>query len=572
MKSARPRKPKRQHQVETTPAAIISVFCKDGAVELGQGLNRLGLRVISSGGTAKTLAAADVKCVEVSKVTGFPEMLDGRVKTIHPVIAAGILAMNTADHTAQLKQRGIARIKLVCVNLYPFANTVASGASHTDIIEKIDIGGVLLLRAAAKNADQGVVVLCDPADYALVLKAMEENAGEVPLEMRMILAQKVFDATAVYDAAIATYLAKHYDIEPTRYLALKPVRELRKAENDYQGPSTLCRDLMAPGDDPLAWDKWRFVEGNPGHVNLCGADAALKVMSRLCEACQANFNGVHPYITIACKHGNPCGLGVDWKDPCLSIERAMIGDKDAVMGAEIMCNFRIDGEEAIRIHTVLKSLREKVKRDLWGVDVICAAEFSEAAISLLSTRSTGRHLLANLAMVDPFMAPQDCEVRLIRGGALIQKPANFIFTPDQVQEWIGFRRLEPDELLTQLISWIVAWEGVSNSVALAKDLALIGTGLGQQDRRCAAKLALMRAKDAGHDPRGSFFGSDGFFPFANSKPGELPEAIELLTEAGCIGGVVPADGKRWNEVRDFCRQHNLLVAALDAKLRGFAKH
>jgi len=364
MKKAAPRK--RKVKVPPKPLALISVSDKTGLEFVAGALVDLGYEVVSTGGTHKAISGASIPCLPIEKVSGVREFLDGRVKTLGHRVSAGILAKRSSrKHMQQLRRRGIRPVDVIVVNLYQFAQTVAKpGATHDEIIEQIDIGGVTLLRAAAKNYGSGVIVIGDPADYTELITALQQ--GEVSEEQRMKWAMKAFRQTTIYDATIWQYFTGFFGT-PGRAMFLEPVRDLRKPENGYQGKSVLCRDLLAPADDPLAWPNWHFVEGNPGHVNLCGADSALRVMCRLAEAFRRNFNGRVPFIVVAAKHGNPCGVGVDWDDPNLAIERAMAGDKDAVMGAEVMCNFVVDGEQAIRIHTVLKKMREKVKRDLWGV-------------------------------------------------------------------------------------------------------------------------------------------------------------------------------------------------------------
>lgn len=556
---------------EVKPRAIISVTDKTGVADLARGLVERGYEIVSTGGTYKHLREQGVKCLKIEAVTGVREFLDGRVKTINHKVAAGILAKRISDHLAQLRVRHIRTIDIVVCNLYEFAKAVASGKTHDEIIEAIDIGGIVLLRAAAKNYDQGLVVMSDPADYERLLEALRQGNGTIDEALRQEFATKVFLLTAMYDATIWQYLSG-LNGHGGKALLLSPVRELRKPENGDQGKSVMSRNLMLPDDDPLAWHRWHFVAGNPGHVNLCGADSALRVMCRLAEACRRNFRQV-PKIAIACKHGNPCGLGASFESSDEALELCMTGDGDAVMGSEIMVNFELSGEQAIRIHAVLERWRTKVGRNLWGADVICAPNYTEAAKTLLTLRANERHLLANPALSDPVMSKQDVEIRPIRGGALVQGAANFVLRFDEVKEMLGSPRFDRDAWLTVLIAWVVAWEGVSNSVVLAKNRQLIGTGLGQQDRRGAAKLALLRASDAGHDVSGSIIGSDGFFPFAEAAPdSNLPEAIEMLADAGCIGVVVPADGKRWQEVKAFIEKRGLIGVILDASHRGFAKH
>lgn len=567
------RKPRRSRQRSTSEPpklqALISVTDKTGVVQLARALVQW-FAIVSTGGTYAAIKNGGVKCRQVARVTGFPECFDGRVKTIHPKILGGILARRIAKHEKQLKRFEIGRFRIVVVNLYDFMKKALDpNATQQEIVESIDIGGVLLLRAAAKAYAEGVIVVCDPADYSAVIDAIDEH-GNIPDELRLHLAQKAFQLTATYDAAICQYLGKLCGLT-MRSIFLEHVHTLRKAENDDQG-TALVLATAASKSDPLAWRNWTYTSGNLGSVNLCGGDSTLSIMCRLAEAFRKYFDKV-PHIVIACKHGNPCGLGVDWDDKGLAIERAMFGDPVAVMGAEIMANFTFTGEEAAFVNTVPKRAWATVGRKLWGPDVIFTAGYSQIAESLLTTRDPERHLMTNPALADPFMSPEPEMRRPIRGGEIIQGAPTFIFHPSATQEWIGdFGTVSRDDIATLLIAWVVAWEGVSNSITLAKDLMLIGAGLAQQDRRGATKLAFTRAEDAGHSVEGAWWASDGFLPFAKAVAGGLPETPEMFFKAGCRGGVVPADGRRWIEVREFLKESGMTVAILDKSHRGFRKH
>ncbi len=573
-KKAAPKK-KAKPKPPPKPRALITVFNKDGIVEQAAGLVDAGFEIISTGGTFKTLIDGGVPCIPVTRITNFPECFDGRVKTINPMILGPILAMTTKEHEVQMYKLKMQRISVVFVDLYPFVETLTKeGVTHADIIEKIDIGGILLIRAAAKNADCGIVIVCDPADRGRVIAEIKKH-GEVSPELRQELQSKAFRVSALYDAAIHAYLEQRRTGNIVTFEMHEQIRECRKAENDDQGPAIMMKKVGYDLDsDPLAWPNWTVVNGNPGYINWADGDETLKVICRLAEAFRRNFPGRKvPFITIACKHGNPCGVGVSWKNRSDSIVRAMFGDPTAVMGAEVMTNFHITGQEAAVIHVVPKDAWQKVGRKYWGPDVVFAPSFNSAAESLLSAREPQRHLVANPALEDPQMAPEEFVSRPIRGGKLRQKTPTFVFDKKKVATWVNAREFSDDELATLLIAWVVGWCGVSNSVVLAKDLMLIGTGLGQQDRRGAFKLAVIRAQDAGNDPTESFGASDGFLPFAENIDGKgLPEAAEQLVAIGCRGIVVPADGNRLQEVKAYLEQHGITAAMVDRIHRGFAKH
>ncbi|MFA5021126.1 MAG: hypothetical protein WC517_03645 [Patescibacteria group bacterium] len=553
--------------------ALLSVFCKKNIVPFAQALIALDYKIVSSGGTAKHLAAAGIAVTDVAKITGYPPILGHRVVTLHPKIHGGILAK--LEHEAELRQLRMHRFSLVCVDLYPVWEALTDpNATISQVAEFTDIGGPTMIRGAAKNFENGVTVICDPADRTRVIIQLCEQ-DEVSSELRQELASKVFNLMARYDAAIYHFLAKD-DPQRTIFSAMQPVSMMRKGESDIQSPAFLCRDLMA-ADHPLAWPNWEKVASNPGYVNLCGGDRTLWLMCRLIETFRRNFNGKVPHIAIACKHGNPCGLGVDWDDPCVALKKAMRGDPDAVMGSEVMVNFLITSEAAIWLNTVPEELRSKVGRSSWGPDVIFAPSFADSAKNLLTSRKQSRVLLANQLLYNPGWPLRKLVVRPVLGGALVQPAPNFVLEPAIIDECVGFgwEALTVEEKTNLIIAWSVAWEGVSNSATLVNDQMLLSAGLGQQARHTAFWLTIERAKMADHQDllAGSSAGSDGFFPFAQSKPGSKSlEATEMLQRIGCRSVVVPADGERWQEVRQFLLDSGIKVVAVNRKSRGFSQH
>ena len=557
--------------VEAPPGAIISVFYKNGAVELAKKLAACGLRVISSGGTAKVLRAESVPCVEVSAVTGFPEMLDGRVKTIHPVIAAGILAMNKPDHLTQLAEHGIARIKVVCVNLYPFAQTVAKGLSLAEVIEMIDIGGVLLLRAAAKNADQGVIVLCDPADYQRVMDAMDEH-GEVPLELRQELAQKVFQTTAVYDATIAAYLAKQYNIAGTDLiLALDRVFDLAYGPNPHQQPVSL---FSTGGDYELAPSRFESVEGiKPSCNNLDDLHTLRETMTRLASVFPAKLHS----FALAAKHVNVCGAGIakgKSNDAIAEAVKSMIeGDEVAIHGGVLLFNFHVTVEIAdLLLHYHMANGQRRI------LDAIFAPGADDEAINMLSRKHGKCRVMLNPALAGELpMDPTWPLVHVGGGDYTHYPPSQFVLSFDDPElQIVGARRPEMEDCLK--VGWAIGSQAKSNTITIVRqrqtgDVAvyeLEGNGCGRMDRVGAAELAVriyQRSEDA--KPEDQQVGlqnaaaySDSFMPFS--------DAGKVLHKAG-IEVMFASSGS----VNDRTVQEELTAAGMtlylmpDKKCRGF---
>jgi len=492
--------------------ALISVFDKTGLVELARGLARLGVEMVSTGGTLAALRAEGLPVTAVAEVTGFPEILGGRVKTLHPRIHGGILAKRSdPEHERQLAEHKIDPIDLVIVNLYPFQKTVASGASFDETVEMIDVGGPTMVRAAAKNfADVAVVV--DPADYAAVLKALDEGEGVVPAELRHRLAVKAFRHTQAYDAAIAEWLAgttetaaserfpAHLQVELTRTL------ELRYGENPHQGGAVYARS-----GGPGVLGGFRQLQGKElSWNNLLDADAARKMAALLSE----------PAVVIV-KHNNPCGVGRG-ADLVEAYRRALATDPVSAFGSIIALNRPADGALAAAL------------ADLF-VEVLLAPGFDAAARDRFAAKRNLR--LLECPLYQP--SAKDLELRPVDGGFLAQPPDAL---PDDPAAWTCPTRRQPtpEERRALDLAWQVCRYVKSNAIVVANADQTVGIGAGQMSRVDSCRLATEKAREHGLSLAGTAAASDAFFPFR--------DGLDALAKAGITAIVHPGGSKRDDEV------------------------
>jgi phosphoribosylaminoimidazolecarboxamide formyltransferase/IMP cyclohydrolase len=498
--------------------ALLSVSDKSGLVEFARGLAGLGIELVSTGGTARHLTEAGLAVTPVSDVTGFPEMLDGRVKTLHPRVHGGLLAdRSKPEHLAALDQHGIGRIDVVAVNLYPFRQTAADPtATPAEIVEMIDIGGPSMVRSAAKNF-AGVTVVVDPMDYPDVLQELERGRGVVPLELRRALARKAFGHTAAYDTAIAAWFAAETP-EPDTFPALLSLdleRELvpRYGENPHQeaavyrvmgGPGILGGMVQVQGKE-LSWN------------NLLDADAARKLVALFDEP-----------AAVIVKHNNPCGVGRGPELP-VAYGRALACDPVSAFGSIVAVNRPLDGP-------VVDAMA-----DLF-IEVLVAPAADEEALARLSERRNLRVLVS--PPYEP--APGDVELRALDGGFLAQRPDG---ERDPVAGWSCPTRRQPtpEERRALEFAWSVCRYVKSNAIVVANGDQTIGIGAGQMSRVDSCRLAVGKAV---LPVAGAVAASDAFFPFA--------DGLEVLAEAGVTAVVQPGGSKRDDEV----------VAAADA--RGIA--
>jgi phosphoribosylaminoimidazolecarboxamide formyltransferase / IMP cyclohydrolase len=492
--------------------ALVSVSDKRGVVELAKVLAELGVEILSTGGTAKELAAAGIVVKQVSAHTGAPEILDGRVKTLHPKIHGGLLGRDTEGHRAEMKANAIEPIDLVVVNLYPFESTIAKGVAFDEAIENIDIGGPSMLRSAAKNHER-VAVVVDPADYGEVIAELRADKAVSPVR-RLQLARKAFAHTAAYDTAIATWMNDELAPDPQwwpRYagLALERAAVLRYGENPHQKAALYVDPAVAgglAGASQLAGKEMSF-------NNYVDADAAYRMVSDFAD----------PAVAVV-KHSNPCGIAVgapDAADPVADAHRkANACDPVSAFGGVIAVN-----------RPVTVAMAEQVAEVF--TEVLVAPGFLEGSLDVLTARKSLRLLVVAGAR------PAGVEFREISGGVLAQQADRLDAPGDDAAAW----RLTAGEQVDErtLADLLFAWRAVrgvkSNAVLLARDRASVGVGMGQVNRVDAARLAVQRAGDRA---AGAVAASDAYFPF--------PDGLEVLAEAGVRAVVQPGGSVRDPEV------------------------
>ncbi|XUL90547.1 bifunctional phosphoribosylaminoimidazolecarboxamide formyltransferase/IMP cyclohydrolase [Streptomyces galilaeus] len=484
--------------------ALVSVYDKTGLEELARGLHEAGVELVSTGSTAGRIAAAGVPVTKVEELTGFPECLDGRVKTLHPKVHAGILAdLRLESHRQQLDELGVAPFDLVVVNLYPFRETVASGASPDECVEQIDIGGPSMVRAAAKN-HPSVAVVTSPARYADVLNAVQN--GGFDLTTRKRLAAEAFQHTASYDVAVASWFASAYapvdESQFPDFLGGTWEREntLRYGENPHQ-PAALYVDASGGG---LA--KAEQLHGKEmSYNNYTDTDAARR----------AAYDHAEPCVAII-KHANPCGIAVG-SDVAEAHRKAHACDPLSAFGGVIAVN-----------RPVSKELAEQVAEIF--TEVIVAPDYEEGALEALAKKKNIRVLKA------PGGPANAVEFKAIDGGALLQVTDRLQADGDDPANWTlaTGEALSEAELADLAFAWKACRAVKSNAILLAKDGASVGVGMGQVNRVDSAKLAVQRA--GAERAQGSFAASDAFFPF--------PDGLEILTAAGVKAVVQPGGSVR----------------------------
>ncbi|QWB23543.1 MULTISPECIES: bifunctional phosphoribosylaminoimidazolecarboxamide formyltransferase/IMP cyclohydrolase [Streptomyces] len=494
--------------------ALVSVYDKTGLEELARGLHEAGVELVSTGSTAAKIAAAGVPVTKVEELTGFPECLDGRVKTLHPRVHAGILAdLRLEDHRRQLAELGVEPFDLVVVNLYPFRETVASGASPDECVEQIDIGGPSMVRAAAKN-HPSVAVVTSPDRYADVLKAVQ--GGGFDLATRKRLAAEAFQHTAAYDVAVASWFASSYaPVDESRFpdfLGATWEREhtLRYGENPHQ-PAAL---YVSPEGGGLAQAE-QLHGKEMSYNNYTDTDAARR----------AAYDHAEPCVAII-KHANPCGIAVG-ADVAEAHRKAHACDPLSAFGGVIAVN-----------RPVSKELAEQVAEIF--TEVIVAPDYEDGALEALTKKKNIRVLRCPDGPAAPV------EVKPIDGGALLQVTDRLQADGDDPAGWTlaTGEALSADELAELSFAWKACRAVKSNAILLAKDGASVGVGMGQVNRVDSAKLAVERA--GAERAQGAYAASDAFFPF--------PDGLEILTEAGVKAVVQPGGSVRDEQVVEAARK------------------
>ncbi|GAB6934665.1 bifunctional phosphoribosylaminoimidazolecarboxamide formyltransferase/IMP cyclohydrolase [Calditerricola yamamurae] len=482
--------------------ALISVSEKTGLIPFARELAALGVEIVSTGGTARVLREAGVPVTAISEVTGFPEILDGRVKTLHPRVHGAILAVrDNAEHRRQLAEHGIRPIDLVVVNLYPFRETIAKpGVTLAEAVEQIDIGGPCLVRAAAKNHAY-VTVVTDAADYPLVLEQLKAR-GEVDPETRRRLAAKAFRHTAAYDAAVAQYLTEQTgEVWPETFtLAVEKVQDLRYGENPHQQAAFYRTPDRRPGTLAAA----EQLHGKElSYNNILDADAALALVQEFAEP-----------AVVAVKHTNPCGVGTG-ETLLEAWRRAYEADPVSIFGGIIAANRPIDEETA-------QSMREVF------LEIVIAPDFAPEALAVLKAKKN----LRLLRVAIPDRPVPERRLVSVAGGVLVQTRDVRELTEADLRV-VTERVPTAEELRDLLFAWRVVKHVKSNAIVVAKDGQTLGVGAGQMNRVGAARIALAQA---GEKAKGAVLASDAFFP--------MPDTVEEAAKAGVTAIIQPGGSIR----------------------------
>ncbi|MFC1937264.1 bifunctional phosphoribosylaminoimidazolecarboxamide formyltransferase/IMP cyclohydrolase [Chloroflexota bacterium] len=502
--------------------AIVSVSDKTGVTDFAQDLNKLGFEVFSTGGTKRALEESRVPVRSVSEITGFPEILDGRVKTLHPAVHGGILAKrNLPAHIEELARNSIETIDLIAVNLYPFVQTVTKeGVTLDEALENIDIGGPTMIRAAAKNFPS-VIVVVDPADYPRIVERLKGDG--LDLAERKRLAQKAFQHVAVYDTAISQYLRQDTDTFPEEMtIALQKRSDLRYGENPHQQAAFYAEQSIEKGQDSGITEAKQLGGKELSFNNILDADAAWGVVTDFAA----------PAVAII-KHTNPCGLA-SYKDIAEAYRRAFSGDPVAAFGGIVACN-----------RLVTLAMAEEMKSVFY--EIVIAPEYQPEALELLKRKKNLRILLAGLPSGYGKKTSGHIDFRRVRGGFLVQ-------TSDSLPEGeVNLRtvtRREPGqaEIEDLLFAWRIVKHVKSNAIVLAKDKTLLGMGAGQPSRIVSAQIA---REKAGEKARGSVLASDAMFPF--------PDVVEAAAEGGVTAIIQPGGSIKDEDSITAADKHNIAM-------------
>jgi len=503
--------------------ALISVSDKSGIVEFARALNEQGVELLSTGGTARLLAAEGVPVIEVSDHTGFPEMMDGRVKTLHPKIHGGILGRRGTDD-AVMAEHGIPPIDLICVNLYPFEKTVADpDCDIPTAIENIDIGGPTMLRAAAKN-HAAVTVVVDAADYQRVIEEMDANGGAVTDATRFDLAVKTFEHTARYDGAIANWLGTRIGNQTTDFprtinLQYHQVQTMRYGENPHQKAAFFIEADL----DEASVSTARQIQGKElSYNNIADTDAALECVKQFEES---------PTCVIV-KHANPCGVATG-TSLLEAYDRAYSTDPESAFGGIIAVNQELDGETAAAI----------VERQF--VEVIIAPRVSAAAIEAVAAKKNVRLLECGEWTAEDI---HRLDFKRVNGGLLVQDADLQLSRELKV---VTKRAPTDKEMEDLLFTWQVAKFVKSNAIVYGKDHMTIGVGAGQMSRVNSARIAAIKAEHAGLEVKGSVMASDAFFPFR--------DGIDQAAQAGIAAVIQPGGSMRDEEVIAAADEHGMAM-------------
>jgi phosphoribosylaminoimidazolecarboxamide formyltransferase/IMP cyclohydrolase len=518
------------------PRALLSVSDKTGVVELARELHGRGWTLLSTGGTARSLRDAGLPVTEVSEVTGHPEMMEGRVKTLHPAVHAGLLGRrDNADDVAQMRAHGYEPIDLVAVNLYPFRETVARpGATLADAIENIDIGGPSMLRSAAKN-HASVWVVVDPADYGIVLAALDSEDGDRAQRIRRELAAKVYAHTSDYDRAITEYLSRSLAGEadaadafpPALDLSLAKVQDLRYGENPDQ-PAAFYRDTASTG----GLDALRQLHGKElSFNNLLDVDGALLAVSA--------WEGSGLAACAIIKHTTPCGIAVG-ADAAEAYRKALSTDPTSAFGSVIAFNVPVTEEAAVLMRPNF-------------VEAIVAPSFVEAGMRLLTEKKN----LRLLELPSLTAGEGELDFKRVRGGFVAQRRLSMRF-PEDAWRVVTRRAPTAEEMDDLRFAWRAVASVKSNAILLARGGTALGIGAGQMSRVDSSRIAVMKARDNGFDLTGAALASDAFFPFR--------DGVDAAAEAGIRAIIQPGGSVRDEEVVAAADEHGIAMVFTGRRL------
>lgn len=496
--------------------ALISVSDKQGVVEFSRGLAEMGVEIVSTGGTASLLRQNKIAVKDVSEITGFPEMMDGRVKTLHPKVHGGILALrDNPEHVTQMKNHGISPVDLVVVNLYPFEATVKRGAPFAEIVEQIDIGGPSMVRAAAKNFGH-VGVVIDPLDYEKTLSELRAK-GELSDETRFALARKAFRHTAHYDGAISNYLdSLDGERKPTPFgrtlnFQFTKIQDLRYGENPHQGGAFYSSgESRGPSIARAKQIQGKELSFN----NILDADAALRVVLEFSQT-----------ATVVIKHNNPCGVALSQKSLADSFRKARASDPVSIFGGVIAFNRPVDDETANELKDIF-------------LEIVLAPRFTEEAKKVLSSVKR----LLNIRLLELDLGEGNgagYDLRRVRGGLLVQD-WDTGSVDVRACKVVTERKPTEEELEAMDFGWRVCRHVKSNAIVFSSPDQLLGIGAGQMSRVDSSKLAVMRAQTHGLDLRGSVVASDAFFPFR--------DGVDEVAKAGAKAVIQPGGSIKDSEV------------------------
>lgn len=507
--------------------ALISVSDKSGLDALAASLKKYGVEIISSSGTAAFLKSKGIETVDASKITGFPEILGGRVKTLHPKLFGAILSKEGSDSDdRELLENGIGRIDLVVVNLYPFENTVAKkDVTLEEAIENIDIGGPSLLRAAAKNHSR-VAVVCDPSDYPEIIAELEKNNGALSMQTRQRLAAKVFSHTFNYDAAIANYLSHAFNpdvrFQPTVGISLSKVQDLRYGENPHQ-KAALYATRSAEGE--LLRKRRQLWGKELSYNNIADVDAAVSLAME--------FAGQH--VAVIIKHSNPCGVAVGANN-AEAFETALSTDPISAFGGVICFNNQVTEPEAKKISQMF-------------CEIVIGPSFDEAALAALKAKKNVRLMEEPLLAQAAPAGPKALEFHSVRGGMLVQERDDELYNSEKK---VATKRQPTEQELADLdFAWKVCKHVKSNAVIYVKDNRTIGVGAGQMSRVDSAKIAALKASASKLATKGCVMASDAFFPFR--------DGVDEAASAGITAIIQPGGSIRDDEVIRAADEKNIAM-------------